>query len=674
MMLLSCVFLFSTGLNAQDGNDSLVWSIDFEDVVITAQYQPTHYKSALHEIDIIKRDLIEKRGATTLDQALITNSSIRINQDPILGSSVSLRGIRSSNVAILLDGVPVIGRLDGGIDISQLSTHNLQRIEIVEGALSNIYGNNAAGGVINLITKKQQNDKWNLNASQLIESTGILNSELSAGFKKNKWTVNLNGRYFDYNQYPVDSLRLEQDILLEDGSTLTLSKYAFNPKTQINVGSFISYDINNNSSLNLRLANNTEKVTNYGPVKRPQFQPYGMDQDFKTLRRDVALTYRTENSQSSFSLDVSYNNFNRQVSEIRTYIENGEKDSLYFESDTSSFDLYFARAIYCLNLNPTTKLVAGINLSRESGKAERINNPDNEDASTAVFNEYAPFIEIKYNGIENLNLSASGRYTQHSIYAGKFTPALHLKYKINNKLNLRGSYAMGYRSPTLKELYLDFLDINHDIQGNADLNPETSTDIQLSLDFTPGSTVNIGIKAYHTTINDQIGLFQYGDLQFIYNNLDKYISKGLQTDFSINKEAFQFNTNANFGFWSTEIGEETNSRDFMFVLDLNSTLTYAFKNNWSTTLNFRHVGRQSNYSQDEMGAITINQVEAYNLIDCSVNKRLLEGKLNITAGIKNLLDVQSINITNGSSTSHGTTGRSAVNLGRSGFVTVAFGI
>jgi len=104
----------------QNSTDSISMYLDLDDIVVTAQYAPTDSRNALHKIRTIKREVIEQRGAVTLEQLLNQELNIRISQDLILGSSLSLQGVSGQNVKIMIDGVPVIGRVGDDIDLSQI--------------------------------------------------------------------------------------------------------------------------------------------------------------------------------------------------------------------------------------------------------------------------------------------------------------------------------------------------------------------------------------------------------------------------------------------------------------------------------------------------------------------------------------------------------------------------
>src|ERR1043165_1344266 len=110
-----------------------------------------------------------------------------------------MQGLTGENIKILVDGVPVIGRQNGNIDLSQIDMSNVERIEIAEGPLSINYGSNALGGVINIITRKNGTEKSIVSLKEYYESTGTFNSNLNAHthFKKLNISARLNHNYFD---------------------------------------------------------------------------------------------------------------------------------------------------------------------------------------------------------------------------------------------------------------------------------------------------------------------------------------------------------------------------------------------------------------------------------------------------------------------------------------------
>ena len=126
-----------------------------QELVVTGNYKPIGLDKCVIPTRNIIVEKLASLGVQNVGDVLKFQANFRIQQDPILGTGISLQGISGENIKILIDGVPVIGRQNGGIDLTQLNLLNVERIEIVEGPLSVQYGTNALAGTINIITKKK---------------------------------------------------------------------------------------------------------------------------------------------------------------------------------------------------------------------------------------------------------------------------------------------------------------------------------------------------------------------------------------------------------------------------------------------------------------------------------------------------------------------------------------
>ena len=132
---------------------------EMNEVVVTAQYSPQRVDKSIYKVKVINSLQIEQKAANNLTDLLSSELNIRISQDGALGTSMSLQGLSGENVKFLVDGVPVIGRMNGNIDISQLNLYNVDHIEVIEGPMSVVYGSNALAGVINIITKENKSTR-----------------------------------------------------------------------------------------------------------------------------------------------------------------------------------------------------------------------------------------------------------------------------------------------------------------------------------------------------------------------------------------------------------------------------------------------------------------------------------------------------------------------------------
>ena len=173
------------------------------DRVVTAQYAENSSEKAVHKIKVIDQKKIETLGAVNLRDVLTNETNVRITQDNVLGSSTSVQGLSGQNVKILIDGVPIIGRVGGNIDLSQINLNDIERIEIIEGPLSVEYGTNALAGTINLITKKSARKKYNLNLNTYYETVGQYNVDGSLKFNRKGYNYSLTGGRIFFDGWDV---------------------------------------------------------------------------------------------------------------------------------------------------------------------------------------------------------------------------------------------------------------------------------------------------------------------------------------------------------------------------------------------------------------------------------------------------------------------------------------
>ena len=134
-----------------------------QQAVVTAIFESI--SQSFHRINLINKNKIERLAAVNLSDVVKMDASLSLNNDNILGSSLSIQGLSGQNIKILIDNVPVIGRLGGNIDLGHINLSNIERIEIVEGPLSVNYGTDALAGTINLISSKTLTQNQSLRLS-----------------------------------------------------------------------------------------------------------------------------------------------------------------------------------------------------------------------------------------------------------------------------------------------------------------------------------------------------------------------------------------------------------------------------------------------------------------------------------------------------------------------------
>ncbi len=657
-ILLCCAF-WVTAQNVPveeavpDSND--IWSIDLDNVVVTAQYAPTDVRQAVHDIKVINQETITRRGAQNLEQLLQQEVNLRISQDLVLGSSLNILGISGQNVKILIDGVPMIGRQGGDIDLGQINLQDIERVEIVEGPLSVSYGTDALGGVINLITKKGQNGKVAFSQTTLIESRGENSYSGSIGWQPVQGLqLKFQGGYDHFDGYSEDTLR----------------SVLWNPKKQVYGTGRIAYWINQRQKLQYDVRYFDEDVTNLGNLRRPTFNPYAFDDFYNTIRFDHSLTLEGNFTDQLYGQTIlAYNSWDRESRSVRTDLTDNTEEILEGQQDTSLFTSWTLRSTLATQYASQWNFQLGFDGRYDQGTGQRILDTLSGDPNTAVLGDFALFGSARYQPLEKLQLEASLRYAYNTRYNAPLSPALHVRYAIDPEWTLRFSYANGFRSPDLKELFFNFIDINHYIVGNPDLSAETANNFQLSFNYLKRSTdhqVEWQTRLFYNHINNRISLFEFietedgfepatdtSTLRFSYFNQAEYKTQGVSTKFSYSTPQLRISSALSIiGYYQPAHETFAEVDPFTYALELSNEINYHLEElNVDVSLFMRTNDKLIQFiptlDEDGNSIVVQRQQDGFTMIDLSATKPIWNDKINITVGIKNLLNIQQTNLAGG---------------------------
>lgn len=651
--LLFLQWLALHSLGAQAARDSIDWSIELDDIIVTAQYAPTDSRNALHELYTIKQAEIAQRAAINLEQLLMQESNIRIRQDMVLGSSVSLLGVDGQNVKIMVDGVPVIGRQNGNIDLSQLNLHHIERVEIVEGPLSVSYGTDALGGVINLITKKTQLNKYELGLSTQLESRS-----------ENRYLGKLGVRLSDQL-----SLRLNGGRNIFEGFSPEPDQRSvlWNPKSQWFGDAYLGWRFGPQQEKHLYYTASyfDEEVTNLGNLRRPQFKPYAFDDYYLTQRLSHALAYEGSlGEQFYLQGTAAYNRFDRQKRSLRTNFEEGTEEVVPGQQDTSAFTGIMLRAALASQFEDSPlNFQLGVDLRYDDAVGKRIQDSLSARPGFSQIGDYAAFGSLRYRPLDALLLEGGLRYAYNTRYTAPLVPSLHLKYDLSQAWALRASYSQGFRSPDIKELFFNFVDINHFIVGNPGLSAERSDNLQFSLAFQQRSgnqRLGFKLKGFYNHIRDKIELFEFVEgsgggiapavdtstLRFAYFNQAVYKSQGGSLSFDYAANGLELSSSVSvIGYYNPASERFEDVQPFTYALELSNSIAYELpkqglrlslflRNNDKLVTFFPSVGEDG----ETFAAQRIQ--EGFAMVDFTLVKRFWQKRLSLTAGVRNLLDVQ----------------------------------
>lgn len=664
------VLVFIAGNSFAQSEDKVV---EMDSVVVaTGQYRPQSVKNSVYNIRVISAEQLQKLAASKLQDVLNTQLNIRFSQDLSTGgSNINMLGLSGQNVKILLDGVPMIGRqgTSNEININQIDINSIERIEIIEGPMSVVYGADALAGVINIITKRPKTDRIGVNANVLEETVGkeyglrqgIHNQYLGVSASYKKWYINGGVGRNLFNGWK---------------DTLTGRELAWHKKDQIVANALVGY---RTERLNIyyRLDGLDEIITN--PANLPEGAGPALDQDYITdrLMQQIQATY-TFNDRLFANALGSYTHFTRQVYSTLFYPNGDVRASTAPGTQSlSTFNGATVRANVVYKVTNAIAFQSGIDINSEEGDGERMK------AGKQKIEDYALFVTAEIKPVSRINIKPGVRFIKNSVYeAPPVVPSLDAKVALANNIDLRLAYARGFRAPSLRELYYDFFDASHSIIGNPDLEAEHSNSFTGSLTWKffdkEHLKFNSVLNGFYNNITNMIGFAASPSNSAVttYMNIDHYKTRGasLVNELRLN----HFNASLGFGYtgrYNQYSEEDHATSEFKWSPEVTAIASYNFQEiGLVANLFYKYTGKLPYYQQVSDGTserIRLAETSGYHWADLTMNKKL--GKLVVlNAGVRNLFGITTISNTAVGEGAHSTTGPQPIGYGRSYFLGLTF--
>jgi outer membrane receptor for ferrienterochelin and colicins len=278
----------------------------------------------------------------------------------------------------------------------------------------------------------------------------------------------------------------------------------------------------------------------------------------------------------------------------------------------------------------------GFDVNYETAQGKRIENEQEN------IGDYALFASAVWKPAEAFSIQPGIRAAYNTRYNAPLTPSLNLMYK-PGKTTLRASYARGFRSPSLKELYLYFFDSNHQVEGNDSLQAERSHSFTASANYkfsTGKTTLVFELKPFFNVIDNKISLVQVDPdnlLHYRNENTGKFSSLGFETSGTMYQSSW---LNLRAGF--SRIGRKDDSFDsdnFIYSNNWNSSLDVDFmKNTAKFSVFYKYSGKYPTYYYNSSDEVTVGYINDFHNLDISLMKKFWHNQFSVTAGIKNIFD------------------------------------
>jgi outer membrane receptor for ferrienterochelin and colicins len=496
IVLLFLAFGATTSRGEDDGGDT---------IVVTGTRAPRALKESVVPVQVIGRDEIERAGDATAADSVARTSGVIVLPD-VRGSGASIQGLSSKHVLVLVNGRRMAGRVTSGDDLERIPADQIERIEIVKGASSVLYGSDAIGGVINVITRPPRRGiaarvRTSHDSLQRNEGAAAIDVGNAAARGQLQATRRVGAPYrleggdgpsTAGSGYDARSLRLDVEA-------------EASPAWRI--GGAYGYESQRTRAVS---------ATGGGAV---------LDVGGRTETQTVSLTPQVElSSHEQLRFDV------RGSRLVDFYDVDQRRADALDRHERSSERLTEGGLTYSNAFNERHELVAGVEGLNQRYGSDRLGAGEEKRDRTSAFaqDEWRP------GEARRLYVVPGVRVDHDSQFDENVAKNLALRYDLTPALVARASYGEGYRAPSFTELYLDFQNpgVGYEVIGNPDLRPERSQSVQASLAYAFSSATWLSLGAFDNRIRDLIttaARAQTGDkLTFAYVNAERARTRGFE--------------------------------------------------------------------------------------------------------------------------------------------------
>ncbi|OIV43125.1 TonB-dependent receptor plug domain-containing protein [Flavobacterium johnsoniae] len=544
--LFAVLLLFQVSVAQEVKKDSIAAN-ELSEVKVTTATRTERVLSSLPlPMTIITSEAIMKSGVTKLNEILNEQTGIILIPDESGFEGIQMQGLDAVYTMILIDGVPLVGRSSGVLDLSRVSVGNIERIEIVKGASSALYGSEAMGGVINVITKKPKKDMFSGSLSYRYSTFNTSDANANLLWKKKKFSANLFANFYSTDGYDLDKSMPLQNIE-------PFYNFTIQPK--------LYYDFSDNLKLIVSNRFYNMKMDNIAII------------DSETYKGDA----KENEWNSQIKLEQKWSE--KLYSEYELYATNYKNDSFLNDQNNVLYEqAYYDQWLFRPEIRTTLslkndKLTGGIGVNYET--LDRTYFDKN-----VKFNSQYFYLQYDCNPTEKWNILAGFRYDSHSEYASQLSPKLAVNYKINDNLSLKSSVGYGYKAPDFRQLFFDFTNpsVGYTVLGynvaESRLN-QFEQEGQL-LSRTEGVNFNKPLEA-ESSINFNFGTFYKKnklrlDANAFYNSIDNLIDTRVVAQKTNGQNIFSY-----FNI----------SKIFTYGLEFNST--YDFTKEFSISFGYQYL-------------------------------------------------------------------------------------
>ena len=572
-----------------------------DQIVVTSARREQRLADVVVTTEVLGRREIEQSGASDLAAVLTEQTGIQLQGGHPTGTGVMLQGIGSERVLVLLDGQPLVGRLSGNFDIARIPTSIVERVEIVKGPQSTLYGSEAMGGVINIVTREIPSARWSAEARALAGSGGRLDGEARGTLVHGSLAGSLDLGRRAIERTP--GIARERGAMAERLDAAAKVRWLAGPALAVD-GAVLALDERQ------RWWNGTQ---------------YSFA-DNVSLTGRVGAAWSLGTHQLSSGLHLSH-------------FDHLSRTSQYEKPIAGTGDRQTQRLAEAELLLNTSVVGHALDVGLEA-RQEHITSSDRRIAGgDRTLHSVEPFAQLEWAG-DRWAVVPGARVTWNEQWGAHVSPKLAMRWSASPSIVLRLSAASGFRAPDFKELYFDFTNdgAGYAVHGNPDLRPERSGNVTAGAEWT-SAHLYVRTQLYWNELHDFIETRPLsGSTEFTvytYGNVDRGRTRGLELESGVTAGALRAE-----GSWALLDARDVASGEPLLGRPRHSgraTLTYALPIRLRASLTALHTGRTP--MQRDAGGTVSSEREAFTRFDLRV-AQALPLDLELVAGADNLLDAR----------------------------------
>lgn len=507
LALAALLLISATGYAEGDPEDSFA----LKEVVVTATKTAKDIKDIPSAVQVITRQTIEEQGAQTLKDVLRYATGINLVRTSTSSTreAVSIRGFDSRFSMILIDGKRVASEIDQNYELDRISLDNIERIEIVRGPVSSLYGTEALGGVINIITKKSDKQSLLMNIGSGQNGTERYNFAFDSG-KLGKVSVTLSGSQ------------------LENGALYKSNGLTFTPfGTRKNLNAAIDYRLSDTETVTLSQGYSQEDTHEY--VKPAVTGPVMKFHDY-VERDEYSLAYNRKNANQDLFLrfyqsvmDKSLNQYIASSNVLQNWVKAKRTVNVYEGRLTQTLN---AKHRLTIGGEYRPEVFRGTAVNTHEGYFTAVHESgQTKQGSTAHLNYRAAYAQDEWDVTDKLIAVTALRYDDSNKFESNLSPKLGLTYKVDSNTRIKVNAAEGFRSPTPNQLYQSA----STQQGNPNLVSEKSKSYDLSVEKDWGKTSS-KLTFFTNKVSNMIDLVTLSGTDKQYQNISKASLQGIEAE------------------------------------------------------------------------------------------------------------------------------------------------